>query len=75
MTVNQAVLLVLSPFFWASRFAGFARSRRAIRGSLRSYLRHLRWLGTRQAAPLLSLSLVALSHNGATWCDTRASPV
>jgi hypothetical protein len=33
---------------WASRFAHFVRSRRAIRGSLRSYLRALRALGTRR---------------------------
>jgi hypothetical protein len=53
---------------WASRFAGaaclrfaphlLARSRRAIRGSLRSYLMRLRAFGTaRSAPPLLSLSL------------------
>jgi hypothetical protein len=41
---------------WASRFGGVAASRRAIRGSLRSYLRASR-LVRAKGAPLLSLSL------------------
>jgi hypothetical protein len=40
---------------WASRFGGVAASRRAIRGSLRSYLRASR-LVRAKGAPLLSLS-------------------
>jgi hypothetical protein len=46
-------------FFWASRFAHFVRLRRAIRGSLRSYLRRRfasAWYGALRAPPLLSLS-------------------